>query len=97
MIHSFRTSSTENVFDGAGTRAARQTCPEHVWKVARRKLDQINRVERLEDLAEPPANRLEALRGSRRGQYSIRINQRYRICFTRHKGSAHDVEIVDYH
>jgi len=65
--------------------------------VARRKLDQINRVRELAELAVPPGNRLERLRGHRSGQYSIRINDQYRVCFHWETGYADDVEITDYH
>jgi len=68
-----------------------------VWAVARRKLDQLNRVRDLRELAVPPGNRLEALGGNRRGQFSIRINQQYRICFRWESGHAYEVEITDYH
>jgi proteic killer suppression protein len=60
-------------------------------------LDQINRVRALQDLAIPPGNRLERLRGDRAGQYSIRINQQYRICFRWETEHAYEVEIADYH
>jgi len=62
-----------------------------------RKLAMLNRAARLEDLRIPPANRLEALKGKRAGQHSIRINDQFRICFVWTKGDAYDVEIVDYH
>jgi proteic killer suppression protein len=65
--------------------------------VARRKLDQVNRVQQLRELAVPPGNRLERLRGSRRGLHSIRINDQYRICFRWEAPNAEDVEITDYH
>lgn len=65
--------------------------------MALRKLQQLNAVARLEELAFPPGNRLEALKGERRGQHSIRINNQWRICFRWHEGDAFDVEIVDYH
>jgi len=68
-----------------------------VWPVARRKLDQINRVAQVRDLAMPPGNRLEPLKGDREGQYSIRINDQYRICFRWEAGDAYEVEITDYH
>jgi proteic killer suppression protein len=74
MIISFRGSSTEDLFDGADTGAARRTCPGHLWPAARRRLDLLNRVTALSELAIPPGNRLERLKGSRAGQYSIRIN-----------------------
>ncbi|RMI20442.1 MAG: plasmid maintenance system killer protein, partial [Calditrichaeota bacterium] len=68
-----------------------------LWKVAVRKLDLLDAAETLDDLRVPPGNRLEALKGDRAGQYSIRINQQYRICFVWRENSAEDVEIVDYH
>lgn len=79
------------------TRAARRTCPKAIWPVARRKLDQINRVRLVRELAVIPGNRLERLRGDRSGQYSIRINDQYRICFHWERGYADQVEITDYH
>ncbi len=65
--------------------------------VARRKLKMLNDADRLDDLSALPGNRLEALRGDRQGQYSIRINDQYRVCFEWCDGHAHQVEIVDYH
>lgn len=97
MIRSFKDRGTEDVFDGAETKAARKACPSSLWKIARRKLDQINRVEDLRALAIPTANHLERLRGDRSGQYSIRINDQYRICFIWEHGYADDIEITDYH
>lgn len=85
------------LFDGADTRAARRTCPRTLWTVAWRKLDQVNRVQELREVAVPPGNRLESLRGKRRGQHSIRINDQYRICFRWEAGHADEVEITDYH
>jgi proteic killer suppression protein len=97
VIRSFRDRGTEDIFDGADTRSARRTCPRELWTIARRKLDQINRIQELRELAIPPGNRLESLRGERRGQYSIRINDQYRICFFWEAGHAGEVEIEDYH
>lgn len=68
-----------------------------IAKVALRKLDQLMLATSLQDLRVPPANRLEALKGDRKGQYSIRINDQYRVCFRWEQDGAHDVEIVDYH
>src|SRR5258706_5511221 len=97
MIASFRDQGTEDVFDGANTADARKKCPINTWAAARRKLDQINRVHDLRDLAVPPGNRLERLSGNRSGQHSIRINDQYRICFIWESGNAFEVEITDYH
>ena len=97
MIRSFRNHGTENIFDGIGSPAARKTCPKTLWSVAMRKLDQINRVRDTRELAVPPGNRLERLRGNRNGPHSIRINDKYRICFRWEAGYADEVEITDYH
>jgi len=97
MIRSFRNRGTEDIFDGSDTRSARKTCPRNLWQIARRKLDQINRVRGLRDLAIPPGNRLERLRGDRAGQHSIRINDQFRICFRWERGFANEVEVTDYH
>ena len=97
MIRSFRGRGTEDIFNGSGTAAARRTCPGAVWSVTRRKLDELNRVRDLQELAVPPGNRLERLRGDRRGQHSIRINEQYRICLRWEAGYADDVEIAEYH
>jgi len=97
MIQSFKTQGTEDVFDGVATKAARKCCPQAIWPVARRKLDQINRVREVAELKVPPGNRLERLKGDRGNQYSIRINQQYRICFVWEEGNAYEVEITDYH
>jgi len=66
-------------------------------RAARRKLRMLNNVQTLADVRVPPGNRLERLKGDRAGQHSIRINERWRICFKWKQGDAHDVEIVDYH
>jgi len=71
--------------------------PQEIQQVALRKLRMLNRAVALNDLRIPPANRLEKLRGDRAGQHSIRINERWRICFEWRKGDAYNVEIVDYH
>ena len=68
-----------------------------IERMARRKLEQLNAASSLAELRIPPGNRLELLRGDRAGQYSIRINDRWRLCFTWKAPDAHDVEIVDYH
>ncbi len=97
MIRSFADRGTEDVFDGADTRLARKTCPVVLWAVARRKLTQLNRVRDLRELAVPPGNHLERLRGDRAGQHSIRINDQYCVCFRWEAGYADEVEIADYH
>jgi proteic killer suppression protein len=97
MIVSFKDTATQDIFNGESTKAARKTCPETLWKVAQRKLDQIDSVINLDELRIPPGNRLEALGGSRNGQYSIRINDQYRICFVWNDQGPEQVEIVDYH
>ena len=97
MIKSFRNQGAEDVFDGINSKLARSCCPRSLWANAQRKLDQINRVREIGELAIPPANRLERLRGDRENQYSIRINQQFRICFKWEGGHAQEVEIVDYH
>ena len=97
MIRSFRNQGTEDVFDGADTRAAKKVCPRELWATARRKLDQLNRVRDLQELTVPPGNRLERLRGNQKGQHSIRINDQYRICFYWRNSDVDDVEITDYH
>jgi proteic killer suppression protein len=97
MIVSFRDEGTEDVFNGRNTQAARKVCPQIVWRIAVRKLDQLDSVELLEDLRIPPGNRLQALRANRSGRYSIRVNDQYRVCFTWSSQGPADVEIVDYH
>lgn len=85
------------MFDGRDTRKARKVCPQNLWRVARRKLDQINQSKKLDDLRAPPGNRLGSLTGDRDGQHSIRINDQYRVCFTWTVDGVEEVEIVDYH
>ena len=97
VIQSFRGQGTENIFDGVDTSIARRTCPRILCQVGRRKLDQINRVRDISELAVPRGNRLERLRGDRSGQHSIRINDQYRICFRWEAGDAYEVETTDYH
>ncbi|MHB8626497.1 MAG: type II toxin-antitoxin system RelE/ParE family toxin [Aggregatilineales bacterium] len=97
MIRSFRDAGTADVFDGKNTPAARKACPLALWKIAARKLDQLDSVTALRELNIPPGNRLEALIGDRHRQHSIRINDRYRICFIWTETGPDEVEIVDYH
>ena len=93
MIKSFRGKETEKIWQGLPSRRL----PGDIQQVARRKLRMLNNAQALNDLRVPPANRLEALQGRRAGQYSIRINDQWRICFVWDQGIAFDVEIVDYH
>lgn len=97
MILGFRNEGTEDVFNGKASKAARRTCPEVLWNVAARKLEQLDSAGSLNDLRVPPGNRLEALSRDRKGQHSIRINERYRICFVWTASGPNEVEIVDYH
>jgi proteic killer suppression protein len=97
MIQSFKTAGTEDVFNGRNTKAARKVCPKELWNIAARKLDQFDSTENLDDLRIPPGNRLEMLAGARKGYYSIRINEQYRICFWWSDRGPTEVEIVDYH
>jgi proteic killer suppression protein len=97
MIQSFKTAGTEDIFNGRRTKAARSTCPQSLWKIATRKLDQLDSVTALQELQIPPGNRLEALKGNRQGQHSIRMNDQYRLCFRWTDTGPADVEIVDYH
>lgn len=97
MIRSFKNAGTEDLFNGKNTKEARRTCPRGLWRVAGRKLDQLDSVRSLDELGVPPGNCLEALAGKRRGQHSIRINDQYRVCFTWVENEPDEVEIVDYH
>ena len=97
MIRTFANRGTQDVFDGKNTKQGRKVCPKDLWKVAARKLDQLDSAVVLEDLRVPPGNRLEALTGNRKGQHSIRINDQYRICFEWTDTGPTNVEITDYH
>ena len=92
MIRTFRCRDTERLF---GDRSVRRFGA--IERVARRKLLLLHRATSLDDLRVPPGNRLEALKGDRRGQHSIRVNDQWRICFRWQAGHAHEVDIVDYH
>jgi toxin HigB-1 len=92
MIRSFADEDTEQVFQHFHNRRYAA-----VERVALRKLRQIHRVSTVEELRSPPGNRLERLKGDREGQWSLRINQQYRVCFEWRDGDAYEVEIVDYH
>jgi proteic killer suppression protein len=93
VIQSFRCKETELIWQGKGSRKL----PGDIQRTALRKLMLVNNAENLNDLRLPPANRLEALKGKRAGQHSIRVNDQWRICFIWKDGDALNVEIVDYH
>ena len=97
MIKSFKDTVTEDIFNGENTKSARKICPSSIWKVASRKLDQLDSVTALQELRIPPNNKLEALSGDRKGQHSIRINDQYRICFRWQGAGPEQVEICDYY
>jgi len=97
MIRSFADSATEDLFNGVSSRKARRACPVELWPAVRRKLTQLNRVLGLDELKIPPGNHLQRLRRNRAGQYSIRVNDQYRICFRWEGDYADDVEVTDYH
>lgn len=96
MIMNFASDMACDIYDGNSTKAAR-CFPRQLWKVAQRKLDMIQAAIVINDLRIPPGNRLESLKGDRKGQYSIRVNEQYRIVFSFHDGNAYNVDIVDYH
>ena len=93
MIRSFACADTERLFH----RERPRRFPPSILRVALRKLRMLHRAKTLQDLRVPPGNRLEALKGGRKGQYSIRVNDQFRICFAWRSGDAFEVEVVDYH
>jgi proteic killer suppression protein len=93
VIKSFKNRETEKIY----SREVSKKLPTDIQQVALRKLRMINNAKNINDLRIPPANRLEKLSGNREGQYSIRINDQWRICFIWQDGDAHNVEITDYH
>lgn len=93
MIKSFRCKETEKIF----LRKFSSHLPSQIQRVAQRKLNILDAADKIEDLRIPPGNHLEKLKGDREGEYSIRINEQWRLCFIWHEGNAFDVEIVDYH
>ena len=97
MIESFNDRASEDIFNGVNSKAARKVCPQILWRIASRKLDLLDSVRELDELKVPPGNRLERLVGNRIGEYSIRINDQYRICFVWSKSGPSNVEITDYH
>lgn len=93
MIKSFRDKETEKLFQ----RRSLRRFPPGLCRLAWRKLAILDAAEQLDDLRVPPGNRLEKLLGDREGQYSIRINDQWRVCFRWQDGNAYDVEVTDYH
>lgn len=93
MIRSFASKETEKLFQ----RQFSRKLPQDIQRRARVKLEILDAAEKLEDLRIPPSNYLEKLSGDREGQYSIRINDQWRICFEWRNGDAYEVEVVDYH
>ena len=93
MIQSFKDKEAARIF----RRERSRKLPADIQQTALRKLRMLDNAATFHDLRVPPANRLEKLHGERAGQYSIRVNDQWRICFTWHDNAAHDVEIVDYH
>ena len=97
MIVSFRDQASEDIFNGFNSKVARQRCPRILWRIAARKLDQLDSAISMEELKISPCNRLEGLTGKRKDEHSIRINAKYRICFVWSETGPRDVEITDYH
>ena len=97
MIEFFKNKGTEDIFNGKNTKEARKICPRALWAIAARKLDQLDSIQFPEELRIPPGNHFEPLSGDRKGEYSIRVNDQYRICFVWSDGSPSQVEITDYH
>lgn len=93
MIRSFRDGETERIFQ----RLVSRRLPMDIQRRAQRKLAMVNAAESLNELLVLPGNRLESLSGSRKGQYSIRINDQWRVCFTWSRGDAYEMEVADYH
>lgn len=97
VIKSFKNKGTGDIFNGINSKDARKTCPQALWRTVTRKLDQLDSIIQLNELRIPPNNKLEALTSDRKGQYSIRINDQYRICFIWSEYGLDKVEITDYH
>ncbi|MBN2565993.1 MAG: type II toxin-antitoxin system RelE/ParE family toxin [Candidatus Eisenbacteria bacterium] len=97
MIQSFADRGSEDIYNGCNTKAARAVRPRESWNLAARKMDQLDSAEAPVDLRTPRGNRFEALVGDRKGQHSIRVNERYRLCFRWSENGPTDVGIVDYH
>lgn len=96
MIRSVKDTTAQNIFDGLNSKAARKL-PQELHRKAKRQLDLLNAVTRVEDLKVPPGNQLEALKRTLKGFHSIRIDDQWRIIFRWLDGNAEDVKIIDYH
>jgi proteic killer suppression protein len=96
VIDSFGDDSTQDIFDGVNSKAARKISIS-LWPVVNRKLDMVNAAQELRDLAAPSGNRLQALKGKLKGMHSIRVNDQYRITFRWEAGNAYEVRVTDYH
>lgn len=97
MIVDFKNKATEDIYNGINSKQARKTLPVNLQRIAYRKLDSLNNAISTDDLRNVPGNHFEELSGDRAGQYSIRINNKYRICFEWTPKGAENVVIVDYH
>jgi len=97
VIQSFKDQAIEDIFNGINSKAARKACPQTLWSIASRKLDQLDSVNELKELKVTPGNRLERLSGDRKSEHSIRINEQYRICFQWSSSGPFEVEVIDYH
>lgn len=96
MIISFKSQTTQDIYDGINSKEARKVS-QSVWRVAQRKLDMVNAAVKINDLKVPPGNRLKLLKGKLKGFHGIRINDQYRIIFRFKDSNAYDVMITDYH
>lgn len=97
MIQKFKNKGTEDIFNGKNIKNAKKVSPCSLWHIASRKVDQIDSVQFLNELRIPLGNKLEILLGDREGEYSIRINEHYRICFKWTDIGPDILEIIDYH
>ena len=96
MIQSFKSKLAEDIYDGVSSRYSRKL-PAKLHKIAVRKLDQLNAAAEIDDLNQPPSNRLEKIQGNLSAFWSIRVNKQYRIIFRWKDGDTYDVDIIDYH
>jgi proteic killer suppression protein len=97
LIRSFADKATQDIYDGINTKEARRTLPKQLWERAAGLLEQLEAAQVVGDMRFPPGNRLKRLSGNRSGQWSVRINDQFRICFVFAAGDARNVEITDYH